>query len=355
MFKIDFLPAKYGDSIWLEYGEEEKPQRIIIDGGFASTYKEIKKRLKAIPEDKRDVELLIISHVDEDHITGILNLLKDTKINVNFKEVWFNGYRHLTGIDTEAFGPVQGEKLTTALDTFGPRWNGSFHKNSVSVTANEELPRVNLSRNMKITLLSPYTEQLVALQPVWAEECRKAGLDPKKKPAKQESAPPGLEHMGTIDVEKLSKDKYTPDTSIANGSSIAILAEYDEKTALLSGDANPETLLKSINTFTEDETNLKLDLFKLPHHGSKYNLSPDLLKKLRPRRYIISTNGERFRHPDAETIARILVQNEEKREIMFNYRTELAEIWSQTAFMQKYNYSIQFPEKENTGLSVQLS
>ena len=43
MFKIRMLPAGYGDCLWIEYGQEEKPFRIHIDAGTLPTYKEVRE------------------------------------------------------------------------------------------------------------------------------------------------------------------------------------------------------------------------------------------------------------------------------------------------------------------------
>ena len=57
---------------------------------------------------------LVITHIDFDHIGGVLSLLQDKDLGVTFHDIWFNGWRHLPGSGFEEFGPVQGEKLTTA-------------------------------------------------------------------------------------------------------------------------------------------------------------------------------------------------------------------------------------------------
>ncbi|UCE28366.1 MAG: MBL fold metallo-hydrolase, partial [Candidatus Coatesbacteria bacterium] len=121
------LPARHGDCIWIEYGDPQKPSRLLIDGGTAGTYKAIRKRLKALETDERHFELLIVTHIDIDHINGILKLLGDQKVKVSFNDIWFNGWRHLTGSDLEEMGPVEGEKLTTFFfDNTDVPWNYAF-------------------------------------------------------------------------------------------------------------------------------------------------------------------------------------------------------------------------------------
>ena len=44
MLRIEMLPAENGDCLWIEYGEENSPHRILIDGGTHGTY-ELLRRL----------------------------------------------------------------------------------------------------------------------------------------------------------------------------------------------------------------------------------------------------------------------------------------------------------------------
>jgi len=53
MFKVKFLPARFGDSIWIEYGDEQAPHRVLIDGGTAGTRRDIQQLLDALPPEQR--------------------------------------------------------------------------------------------------------------------------------------------------------------------------------------------------------------------------------------------------------------------------------------------------------------
>jgi glyoxylase-like metal-dependent hydrolase (beta-lactamase superfamily II) len=73
-FRIDMQPAREGDCLWVEYGDPARPRRILIDGGRRSAYTELKKRFADLPRGQREFELLILSHMDADHIEGLLEL-----------------------------------------------------------------------------------------------------------------------------------------------------------------------------------------------------------------------------------------------------------------------------------------
>ena len=69
-----FLPAREGDAIWIRWGDGHQ---MLIDMGRAETGRGLIDRLRALPVDARSFELLVITHVDRDHIEGVLTVLVD--------------------------------------------------------------------------------------------------------------------------------------------------------------------------------------------------------------------------------------------------------------------------------------
>jgi hypothetical protein len=48
IFRIDMLPGREGDCLWIEYGDEDRPRRILIDGGRKVAWNTLKKRFAAL-------------------------------------------------------------------------------------------------------------------------------------------------------------------------------------------------------------------------------------------------------------------------------------------------------------------
>jgi hypothetical protein len=355
IFKILSLPARQGDCLWIEYGDRKHLRRLLIDGGTPETLDVLKSRILALPDSERCFELLVVTHVDCDHIGGVLKLLEAEIPGLKFKDIWFNGWRHLPGSAFEEFGPVQGEILSSWLDKPGRPWNQCFDQKSIAVPDTGPLPMRELDGALKLTLLSPTIDNLKALRPVWEEECRQAGLNPSEPPLPLPLSPPGLEAFGG-DIESLAAVRFKPDTSPANGSSIALLAEFEERRILLAGDAYASTLLNSVSRLTEGGTSarLKIDAFKLPHHGSKANLSPDLLEKIECSRFLFSTNGAQFRHPDQEAVARIIRFSDQGAQLFFNYKTTYNKLWDNSAWKEQYGYQTKYAAAGEAGISLSL-
>jgi len=342
MFEIEMLPAREGDCLWIRYGDAKKPKQLLIDGGRKATAKELLTRFKALPAGQRTFELLIVSHIDRDHIEGVLELLKDK--TVKFKDIWFNAYFHL--LNVEKFGAAQGEALSDALIDGNLPWNVKFKGKAVCLPA-KGLKRIPLDGGMSLTLLSPDRDKLKKLAPKWLKECEDAGLIACVKPVRREL--PGIESFGGIDIETLAKGVFESDAAEPNGSSIAVLLEYKKKKALLAADAHPDRLVASIKTLKKNAKRLKLDAFKIAHHGSEGNVSKELLELVDCRRYLISTNGSYFKHPKAAAMARIVKFGGENSTLYFNYKNDLTKIWNSDTYKNRYKYAVVFPEKKKNG------
>jgi len=74
MLRVEMLPADRGDCLLIEYGAtDEVEYRVLIDGGHANAYEEVQERLLQVPTDaegRRQFELLVITHIDGDHVDG---------------------------------------------------------------------------------------------------------------------------------------------------------------------------------------------------------------------------------------------------------------------------------------------
>ena len=353
MLRVCALPARHGDCVWIDYGDAENPRRLLIDGGTTGTYDVLKAHIGSLPRDRRRFDLLIVTHVDSDHIGGALKLLKDDSLGVEFADVWFNGFRHLPGSAVEEFGPVQGERLTTRL-LKTRRWNLAFDGKAV-MTSPAGLPSHTLPDGLTLTLLSPDATKLQPLRSVWDIACRKAGLDPSlPEPA---PPPPGIEAFGAPplpDVESLAAVAFKEDAAVANGSSIAVLLEFENRRVMLSADAHPTLLRESIERIVGKGKRLSLDLFKLPHHGSRANVCRELLESLDVHRYLVSTNGDHFSHPDPEAMARVIKFGGATPTLIFNYRSSQTAIWDNAKLRERFKYDVVFPSGEDDGVFVDL-
>jgi beta-lactamase superfamily II metal-dependent hydrolase len=355
MLRIEMLPAAQGDCLWIEYGAKAKPRRILIDGGTTGSIEPLVEKVKALPPGRRHLELLVVTHVDADHIAGVLKFLETPGLGLSIGEIWFNAYKHLL-MAGEKFGPAQGEKLSADIVAGKVPWNKKFRGKAVKVPDKGPLPVKRFPGGLELVVLGPTTQKLRLLKPVWIDACKEAKIKPGK-PARRQ-APPGLESFGPLNVDTLANAKFTEDPTEANGSSIVLLLRYkgagkDKKVSnvLLGADGHPAVIEAGLKRLSKEP--LQLAAYKVAHHGSRNNVNESLLKRIDCSRYLFSSNGAIYRHPGREAIARVLKYGKSgtaPTELVFNYRTKFNKVWDAPSLKTKWKYTTTYPAKGRSGI-----
>lgn len=332
MLEMTALPANYGDCLWIEYGDSHAPHVILIDCGL-SVSKSLKQKLEALATRSGRLELVVVTHIDRDHIAGMIGLLEQDFFGVPVRDLWFNGLRHLPG---EAFSEKQGERLTELILDKGLPWNQDFEGGRISVDSVGAA--VEIPGGASIHLLSPDDGLLKRLRKKWIDVCDAAGLyaDPLAEHI-VESEREGFGGGNAMDVDTLADAPFIEDVAEANGSSIAFVFKYGTHRILFGADAYPTRLLESLSAAGE-QAPYEFDLVKLPHHGSKANVSIPFIKALKCPRYLFSSNGKIYGHPSPEAVART-VRHGKTQELIFNYETSLTSPWNDALLSAKHCYS----------------
>jgi beta-lactamase superfamily II metal-dependent hydrolase len=319
---IDMLPAGHGDCLVVTYGDP--PHRILIDGGTAPSYD---KGLAAYLERHADAplqfDLVVVTHVDSDHIDGAVVFLQDQqRLGVEFDEIWFNGWPQLS----PGRGPLSGEFLGALLPD--DRWNTQFATQAVVLPGEEgegaELPVVSLPGGATLTLLSPTLKALRRLKSDWEKVVEEAGFSPGDEQRSLEL----LAKRKALQPRARGARLYGGDNAVANGSSIAFLLEAGGRSCLLTGDAYAPVLQQALDKLRRQRgvERLAIDAIKLSHHGSEKNVSADLLAAVDCRRYLVSTNGDYFKHPDPETL-HLLAKTVGECDVWFNHDNDIVRRW----------------------------
>jgi hypothetical protein len=365
MLEIKSLPAKQGDAIWIRWGAQTDLHQMIVDMGTEGIGKKVRKSIESLSIDQRKFDLLVISHVDADHIGGVLTCLaeEDTLPGFSLNDVWFNGFEHLSGgtitpsQDLEPMGPAQGERLSNWLRK--QVWNKAFDGGPVRRIPGEKPPTVTMHDDLKLTILGPTPDRLAEFFDTWKDEVHDA-IDKGNLDA--DIVSPGLEPMGSSnppillyedDLKNLAETNIESDKSKANGSSISLLLEYKGRKIILAGDAFSDDIVSGIHSVSPNRR-LHLDVFKLPHHGSKNNVHKELIESVDCDRWLISTDGTRFKHPDAEAIARIISFSTFVHPLLsFNVPSTFNGWWKKAAWRSMYGYNVEYGTADR-GLKLQF-
>lgn len=376
---IVFFPALNGDSFLIS----SEGTNVLIDGGYVSTYRNfLKQQLLELKQKQEVLDLIIVSHIDGDHISGINKLLEEnntTKI-IDIKNIWHNSYRHLQfneGDSKKFTSPVlksikelkttpalkedmvvlekdisakKGSALAKLIREGGYPWNEHF--SGAEASFHKELVEGNFS----FVLLSPNRQKLDRLKDYWLKELYKLGYvndmsstefiddafefviaNAKETKVLREK---NISSSKNLDFEKLVLEEFTEDNAPANGSSISFIVQSKSSKILFLGDSHPSVITASLRQlYAKKEFPIYFDAIKVSHHGSALNTSPELLELIDSEKYLISTNGKTFGHPDAQTIARIVTRKAEfQRTLYFNYPLEIANQINDQKLKEKYNY-----------------
>lgn len=326
--QIKLLPAYSGDCILFQYKDfNHKIRNILIDGGEPQNYSialydEIIKIYKT-----GQIDLLVITHIDNDHVGGILEFIQDNTIEKKVNQYWFNASKQFSydlNLDnSNNLSFKQGIKLENYLSQ-----SNNWHKKSISNNFSQHrLP------DIAIEILSPDIHRLQRLNKPWKHELKKIGLLAND------------EHSDySYSIEELIKNKSKYDRSTTNGSSISFYLDIYNKRFLFLADTHITLIQKNLTNLGYNEKNkLKVECIKLSHHGSKYNLDDNFLKLIDCNKYIICSDGTHGL-PHKETLARIAIQ----KNITFIFNNKIPkfeQIFTSTE-KSRYNIKSEFVDSE---------
>lgn len=355
-------PAKNGDAFLIEVAG----QHILIDAGYASTFREeIAPDLSALHRDGKNLSLAVCTHVDADHIGGMLEFIASNgppgaRRIVEIDEVWHNSLRSLPatagltdsdadqrllqaiqrrGFPTRAGLPpaaqpisaCQGSSLARLLAQHGYRWNGGNGMQSVQAQPTLAM----LTCGVELHVIGPPIERLQSLRRWWLSELRRLNYKGSGQVSDlsedayemwlASEAPPSVTAVTPVSARPVGRldDMYAADTSLTNGSSIAIIVHGEGARLLFLGDAWVDDVIAGLPANGGGQ--VIFDAIKVSHHGSRHNSNVDLLQRVDAPCFLISSDGSRHGHPDFEVLAEIVDRPAVfSRHIYFNYDTPAA-------------------------------
>ncbi len=374
IFSLDIRRARKGDCMLLHFGTKTDPGLIMIDGGPKAVYEpHLKPRLQQIRKarglkqnESLPVDVLMVSHVDDDHIQGILDFTKEEIANadahkprlLNVLSLWHNSFDEIIGsapteltesvtgtfhteastgavdlsddkvgsveqiflgqnpggdedADTELVGSslkvlasiAQGFRLREDAERLGYQRNAEFDGKLIVARKNGE--HVAVGQSLDVTVIGPMHDEILALHKdhqKWLEELKRKGKSPEEALA-----------------------AYV-DKSVPNLSSIVVLIEDGNKRVLLTGDARGDKVLEGLQLAGKleegDDTTIEVDILKVPHHGSSNNLDTDFFERIVAKHYVFSGDGEHG-NPDRESMEMLLAaRKNEDYKIHLTYSLE---------------------------------
>jgi len=312
--KLHLVQAEHGDCFLLEGREDGQPRFILVDGGPAGIFPTHLQAVLSSLVTTTGLAAVMLSHVDDDHIVGLLDLMADLRdpgsalAPLPIGQLLFNSFSRTIGHNNDVGNRLrsvireagllnvrmpgaefallsvgQGDQLSRAAQLLDIPINPTVPNGLISV---ESVPAPFDVIGIQFRIVGPTAANLEALRKSW-----KAWLTKRENAIA--NARPDLLAMS--------------DKSIPNLSSICVLAESDGRRMLLTGDARGDFLLQGLEqaNLLDNFGKLHVGLLKVPHHGSDRNVTQKFFERITADQYVISANGKHG-NPDFPTLTWIV-------------------------------------------------
>ncbi|OHV15908.1 hypothetical protein BK022_15685 [Methylorubrum extorquens] len=342
-FSLEVLTAGEGDCLLVHWGAGRAIA--VVDGGPAKTFETtLRPRLDQIRRnralDTLELDLVMVSHVDNDHIVGIRKLFQELrrdetsarpKIERPFlaKRLWHNAFSDILGTQfDDYYKPTTTAALTAAVSQGSARDFAAAGLDGIAGGERHDLALVLAGHADGRTLRDDYKLLFDAgcIQRLNAPFSRDGEPSPLMlTSASTETKISDLTLLVTgpseaelrklqTDFEKFLVDKGLgvpaalmaaagqQDSSPTNLSSVVCLLEFGGRTVLLTGDALGRRILNGLRQakLLKDGP-LHVNVLKVPHHGSARNVDEEFFAAITADTYVFSADGKHG-NPDRETI-----------------------------------------------------
>lgn len=369
MFTLRVVQAKFGDCLIVIYGTQSNPKYLLIDGGPGGVYpNHLRPELEKINASGGELELIVLSHIDGDHIVGLINLLEELKEQhvdevapiIKVHGLWMNAFSNsidrnnqLAQAVQSLFSHVQNLQSTMPEGELAfksiPQGNTLIRNamilgipvNAVvnsEVLCAETIPDSLIMDNISLTIIGPNEGNLKKLEEEWKKWIR-------KNEAK----------IMMADAEIMAN----ADKSVPNLSSIMFLMESEGKTILFTGDGRGDFILQGLEQkgLMNEEGKIHVDVFKVPHHGSIRNATKEFFEKVTADIYILSGDGHHG-NPELETMKWIVETAKDQGravELICTNKTEDTKKLASIYPPKDFGYILTSLGKETNSLDIELS
>lgn len=350
--KLNIFESRDGDCLLLE---GKSGHRILCDGGRSTSMRShVRQELAKLRTAKSKIDIVYVSHVDNDHITGVLQLLQDElewrvhdhKVKTGLKKkkptaprppeigtVWHNAFRDQIDEDTKS------DAIESLLAAAVPTLNGTGVKDleqaamelgelatavqegiKVSHLVSPALLNIPLNRlpgktgkskllmlrpaqksfpvgSLNVTLVGPGKKELDDLRDGWNNWLNDNDDTVKKVRAQMkkriEDFSSGTLNGGLFDLSDWNGIPPYKKVTTPNIASLMLMVEEGGKRILLTGDAQQYYIIAGLEKtgFLSGTGGLHLDALKVQHHGSENNVDDKFCRRVSADHYVFCGNG----------------------------------------------------------------
>ena len=378
IFSLEALDADHGDALVLHYGPNSAPRRVVVDGGPAGVYRRrLRRRLQQMQRavslgSPLPVELLMVSHIDDDHIRGVLDMADDLLRQrsrpsgslLDVRRVWHNSFDDIVGnrmratvdgLSAAVVRPVprnapprfgmtragtriaasvrQGRTLRDQARRLGWTLNAGFRGPVVRPDGRGR--RIALPGGLSLQVLGPSQRRLDDLRNEWDARIRRMG---------RASA-----------AARMRVAAAYVDGSVANLASIVVIARLGRQDMLLTGDARGDDILEGLREARLlRRGRFHVNVLKVPHHGSDRNVETDFFRAVTARHYVFSGDGTHG-NPEPATLQMLMEARGSSRYTMhFTHRERRIERFFRRERTRRHRFDVVYRTARAASLRVDL-
>ena len=338
---------------------------------------------------KNKIDYLIVTHIDNDHINGLITMLTQNS-DLVIEHIIYNCYQRVMSNRKQwtekmrenvsrLYGQlpividmisqdINEEKAVTLAECIlrKEEWKRTWRREYVT----DESPAIQLANNMgRIIFLSPSQAAVDQLDKKYRKLFWQQLYKQKEEEyEKEETIYEALMRIAQLDEDEEIKEENVNDCTINehtleqyacqslskmddnNMASIAFVWEHQGHRILFMGDADPTQVSKAIEEVYKDETKpVIFDLIKVSHHGSAHSTSCGLMDVIDSERFFFTGGGKE--RPSLQTLGRIIIRPLPNgiayRDIRYNRPNEILNKLANLSVDEKNSLRIRVNHNEN--------
>ena len=363
---IHIFQSHQGDCLMVE--DAANQHRILCDGGTPQAMRDyIAPQLTAWQAANKKIDCVYISHIDEDHIGGIVELLDllvqwkvfDYHVSKGDKPaepalprppnvggIWHNSFRDMLPDDVGDIEALLAASAPLLQVSQVPRWVEAGREYAQIATSVKQAltvsrlvrpdllgVQVNELRNnpkhsgklllarsdlvpeqfggLAVSIICPSRAELGKLRKLWKDWLStEKNQDTARKIRDAYAGALGSSAVfangNPIDLGRGQGDAVYKGVTVPNIASTVLLVEEKGKTLLLTGDSHADMIVDGLRRGGRlSAGHLHLDVLKYPHHGAKANVSDEFLRLISADHYNFCGDGSHT-NPELSVLKAVL-------------------------------------------------
>ncbi|MEM9819104.1 MAG: MBL fold metallo-hydrolase [Cyanobacteria bacterium P01_D01_bin.6] len=272
-FEIDFLDIdsnKSGDAIAIRYQIDNKIYIHLVDGGFLDTGNKIIEHVNNYYSNPEFIDYVVVTHPDGDHANGLRKILEEFEVG----QLWML-------------------RPWLYVDELIDRFSRFRSKDNLARRLKEIYPNIEalekIAQDNDIAIFEPFQGERIGGFTVIAptkERYLDLIVESEKTPESSTQSIKSSRKIFMGQVVSFMRSLWgqetfsSQETSAENNMSVIQFARLNDFDILLTGDAGRDALLEAADYAPQIGLELPgVDYFQIPHHGSRRNVSTEVLDR----------------------------------------------------------------------------